>query len=349
MSNSSPLQQLTIHKPDDWHLHLRDGDMLKTVLPSTSAHFARAIIMPNLVPPITTVNDAIAYRDRIEAAIPAENNFTPLMTCYLTDNLAPTELERGFNEHVFTAAKLYPANATTNSSHGVSDISKIHAVLETMERIGMPLLVHGEVTSPDIDIFDREAVFIEKVLEPLRRDFPALKVVMEHITTKNAAEYVQSGSENLAATVTPQHLRHNRNDMLVGGIRPHLYCLPILKRNIHQTALRKLVASGFERVFLGTDSAPHPRHAKESACGCAGVFNANAALGAYAEVFEDEGALDAFEGFCSLNGPRFYGLPINEEKITLARQETSYPEQLGEGDTLVHPYLGGGSTRWGVI
>ncbi|MGJ8525844.1 Dihydroorotase [Halomonadaceae bacterium LMG 33818] len=305
--------------------------------------------MPNLVPPITTVNDAIAYRDRIEAAIPAENNFTPLMTCYLTDNLAPTELERGFNEHVFTAAKLYPANATTNSSHGVSDISKIHAVLETMERIGMPLLVHGEVTSPDIDIFDREAVFIEKVLEPLRRDFPALKVVMEHITTKNAAEYVQSGSENLAATVTPQHLRHNRNDMLVGGIRPHLYCLPILKRNIHQTALRKLVASGFERVFLGTDSAPHPRHAKESACGCAGVFNANAALGAYAEVFEDEGALDAFEGFCSLNGPRFYGLPINEEKITLARQETSYPEQLGEGDTLVHPYLGGGSTRWGVI
>lgn len=305
--------------------------------------------MPNLVPPITTVDDAIAYRNRIEAAIPAGNDFTPLMTCYLTDNLSPAELERGFNERVFTAAKLYPANATTNSSHGVSDISKIHAVLETMQRIGMPLLVHGEVTSPDIDIFDREAVFIEKVLAPLRHDFPALKVVMEHITTKNAAEYVQSGSENLAATITPQHLRHNRNDMLVGGIRPHLYCLPILKRNIHQTALRKLVASGFDRVFLGTDSAPHPRHAKESACGCAGVFNANAALGAYAEVFEDEGALDAFEGFCSLNGPRFYGLPVNEEKITLARQETSYPEQLGEGDTITHPYLGGSSTRWGVI
>jgi len=349
MSNSSPFQQLTIHKPDDWHLHLRDGDMLKTVLPSTSAHFARAIIMPNLVPPITTVKDAIAYRNRIKAAIPEGNTFTPLMTCYLTDDLAPAELERGVDEHVFTAAKLYPANATTNSSHGVSDISKIHAVLDTMQRIGIPLLVHGEVTSPDIDIFDREAVFIEKVLEPLRRDFPALKVVMEHITTKNAAEYVQSGNENLAATITPQHLRHNRNDMLVGGMRPHLYCLPILKRNIHQKALRKLVASGFDRVFLGTDSAPHPRHAKESACGCAGVFNADAALGAYAEVFEEESALDAFEGFCSLNGPRFYGLPVNEEKITLARQEVFYPEQLGEGETIVHPYLGGSSTRWGVV
>ncbi|MGJ8516171.1 dihydroorotase [Carnimonas bestiolae] len=348
MTSASAPEKLTLRRPDDWHLHLRDGAMLKAVLPSSSAHFGRAIIMPNLVPPITSVDAAIAYRERIIAAIPATDDFTPLMTCYLTDTLSANELERGHREGVFTAAKLYPANATTNSSHGVSDIANIHPLLETMQRIDMPLLIHGEVTAPDIDIFDREARFIESVLEPLRKHFPALRIVMEHITTRDAADYVQAGNEYLAATITPQHLRHNRNDMLVGGIKPHLYCLPILKRNVHQQALRALVASGFERVFLGTDSAPHPRHAKENTCGCAGVFNAPAALGVYAEVFEEEHALQHLEAFCSLNGPRFYKLPVNQGTIDLVRQETHYPDTMSEGDTLLHPFIGGASTRWGV-
>ncbi|HHU2750216.1 TPA: dihydroorotase, partial [Escherichia coli] len=265
---TAPSQVLKIRRPDDWHLHLRDGDMLKTVVPYTSEIYGRAIVMPNLAPPVTTVEAAVAYRQRILDAVPAGHDFTPLMTCYLTDSLDPNELERGFNEGVFTAAKLYPANATTNSSHGVTSVDAIMPVLERMEKIGMPLLVHGEVTHADIDIFDREARFIESVMEPLRQRLTALKVVFEHITTKDAADYVRDGNERLAATITPQHLMFNRNHMLVGGVRPHLYCLPILKRNIHQQALRELVASGFNRVFLGTDSAPHARHRKESSCGC---------------------------------------------------------------------------------
>ncbi|EMB4325708.1 dihydroorotase [Pluralibacter gergoviae] len=339
-------QVLKIRRPDDWHIHLRDGDMLKTVVPYTSEVYGRAIVMPNLVPPVTTVAAAVAYRERIMAAVPAGHRFTPLMTCYLTDTLDADELQRGFQEGVFTAAKLYPANATTNSSHGVTSTEAIMPVLERMEKIGMPLLVHGEVTHADIDIFDREARFIETVLIPLRQRLPGLKVVMEHITTKDAAEYVRDGNENLAATITPQHLMFNRNHMLVGGIRPHLYCLPILKRNIHQQALRELVASGFERAFLGTDSAPHVRHAKESSCGCAGCFNAPTALASYATVFEQMNALEHFEGFCSLNGPRFYGLPLNEDFITLERKESRVETSIALPDDTLIPFLAGETVAW---
>ncbi|HID4130966.1 dihydroorotase [Pluralibacter gergoviae] len=339
-------QVLKIRRPDDWHIHLRDGDMLKTVVPYTSEVYGRAIVMPNLVPPVTTVAAAVAYRERIMAAVPAGHRFTPLMTCYLTDTLDADELERGFQEGVFTAAKLYPANATTNSSHGVTSTEAIMPVLERMEKIGMPLLVHGEVTHADIDIFDREARFIETVLIPLRQRLPGLKVVMEHITTKDAAEYVRDGNENLAATITPQHLMFNRNHMLVGGIRPHLYCLPILKRNIHQQALRELVASGFERAFLGTDSAPHVRHAKESSCGCAGCFNAPTALASYATVFEQMNALEHFEGFCSLNGPRFYGLPLNDDFITLERKESRVETSIALPDDTLIPFLAGETVAW---
>ncbi|EPH0091735.1 dihydroorotase [Pluralibacter gergoviae] len=339
-------QVLKIRRPDDWHIHLRDGDMLKTVVPYTSEVYGRAIVMPNLVPPVTTVAAAVAYRERIMAAVPAGHRFTPLMTCYLTDTLDADELERGFQEGVFTAAKLYPANATTNSSHGVTSTEAIMPVLERMEKIGMPLLVHGEVTHADIDIFDREARFIETVLIPLRQRLPGLKVVMEHITTKDAAEYVRDGNENLAATITPQHLMFNRNHMLVGGIRPHLYCLPILKRNVHQQALRELVASGFERAFLGTDSAPHVRHAKESSCGCAGCFNAPTALASYATVFEQMNALEHFEGFCSLNGPRFYGLPLNDDFITLERKESRVETSIALPDDTLIPFLAGETVAW---
>ncbi|HFZ8995352.1 TPA: dihydroorotase [Citrobacter freundii] len=341
-------QVLTIRRPDDWHLHLRDGDMLKTVVPYTSAIYGRAIVMPNLAPPVTTVDAAIAYRQRILDAIPAGDDFTPLMTCYLTDTLDPAELERGFLEGVFTAAKLYPANATTNSTHGVTAIEKIMPVLERMEKLGMPLLVHGEVTHADIDIFDREARFIETVMEPLRQRLTALKVVFEHITTKEAAEYVRDGNELLAATITPQHLMFNRNHMLVGGIRPHLYCLPILKRNVHQQALRELATSGFERVFLGTDSAPHARHRKETSCGCAGCFNAPTALESYATVFEEMNALTHFEAFCSLNGPKFYGLPANESVIELVRTEQQIPERIGLVDDSLIPFLAGETVSWTV-
>ena len=339
-------QVLKIRRPDDWHIHLRDGEMLKTVVPYTSEVYGRAIVMPNLAPPVTTVAAAVAYRERILAAVPAGHRFTPLMTCYLTDTLDPDELERGFHEGVFTAAKLYPANATTNSSHGVTSTEAIMPVLERMEKIGMPLLVHGEVTHADIDIFDREARFIETVMIPLRQRLPGLKVVMEHITTKDAAEYVRDGNELLAATITPQHLMFNRNHMLVGGIRPHLYCLPILKRNVHQQALRELVASGFSRAFLGTDSAPHSRHAKESSCGCAGCFNAPTALASYATVFEQMNALEHFEGFCSLNGPRFYGLPVNEDTVTLERKESRVEASITLTDDTIIPFLAGETVAW---
>ncbi|WP_313487009.1 dihydroorotase [Pseudescherichia sp.] len=341
-------QVLKIRRPDDWHVHLRDGDMLKTVVPYTSETYGRAIVMPNLALPVTTVDAALAYRQRILDAVPAGHDFTPLMTCYLTDSLDPNEIERGFREGVFTAAKLYPANATTNSSHGVTSIDAIMPVLERMQTLGMPLLVHGEVTHAEIDIFDREARFIETVMEPLRQRLPALKVVFEHITTKDAADYVREGNELLAATITPQHLMFNRNHMLVGGVRPHLYCLPILKRNVHQQALRELVASGFERAFLGTDSAPHARLRKETSCGCAGCFNAPTALASYATVFEEMNALAHFEAFCSLNGPRFYGLPVNEGYVELVRDEEQVPESIALSDDTLIPFLAGEQVNWRI-
>lgn len=341
-------QVLKIRRPDDWHIHLRDDEMLKTVVPYTSQVFGRAIVMPNLVPPVTTVAAARAYRDRILAAVPQGHNFTPLMTCYLTNSLAASELVNGFEQGVFTAAKLYPANATTNSSHGVSDVAGIYPLFEQMQKIGMPLLIHGEVTDPAVDIFDREARFIEQVMEPIRRQFPELKIVFEHITTKEAAQYVQAGNRFLGATITPQHLMFNRNHMLVGGIRPHLFCLPILKRNVHQEALRQAVASGSDRFFLGTDSAPHLKHRKESSCGCAGCFNAPNAIPAYAAVFEQLGALEHFEAFCSLNGPRFYGLPLNEDFIELQRVPTAQPEEIALGNESVIPFLAGETLNWSL-
>lgn len=339
---------LMLRYPDDAHLHLRDGDMLRRVVPFSSAHFARAIIMPNLATPITRVDAARKYRDRILAAVPQGSDFTPLMTCYLTESLSTDTLEQGYQEGVFTAAKLYPANATTNSSFGVNHWHNITPLLETMQRLGMPLLVHGEVTDVDVDIFDREAVFIDRVLTPMRHAFPELKVVMEHITTREAADYVREGGTHLAATVTPQHVYFDRNAMLVGGIKPHLYCLPILKRREHTEALRQLITSGFERVFLGTDSAPHARNAKESACGCAGVFNAPTALAAYADVFEQASALQHLNAFCSENGARFYGLPLNEGRVRLIRRATQVPERIGDDEHMVIPFLAGETLNWSV-
>ncbi|PLR39935.1 dihydroorotase [Chimaeribacter arupi] len=341
-------QVLKIRRPDDWHIHLRDDDMLRTVVPYTSDVFGRAIVMPNLTPPVTSVAQAIAYRERILAAVPSGHHFTPLMTCYLTDSLAASELVQGFEQGVFTAAKLYPANATTNSSHGVTDVPGIYPLFEEMQRIGMPLLIHGEVTHAHVDIFDREARFIDEVMDPIRRHFPALKIVFEHITTKDAADYVLAGDRYLGATVTPQHLMFNRNDMLVGGIRPHLFCLPILKRNIHQQALRSAVASGSDRFFLGTDSAPHTRHRKESSCGCAGCFNAPLAMSAYATVFDELGALEHLEAFASLNGPQFYGLPVNEGFIELTRTDVVQEEEIVVAGESVVPFLAGQTLPWRV-
>ncbi|CRY54218.1 MULTISPECIES: dihydroorotase [Yersinia] len=341
-------QTLKIRRPDDWHIHLRDDEMLSTVLPYTSEVFARAIVMPNLAPPITTVSSAIAYRDRILAAVPAGHKFTPLMTCYLTDSLDINELTAGYEQGVFTAAKLYPANATTNSNHGVSDIPAIYPLFEQMQKMGMPLLIHGEVTDAAVDIFDREARFIDQVMEPIRRHFPELKIVFEHITTKDAADYVLAGNRFLGATITPQHLMFNRNHMLVGGIRPHLFCLPILKRSTHQEALRQAVASGSDRFFLGTDSAPHAKHRKESSCGCAGVFNAPSALPAYATVFEELNALQHLEAFCSLNGPRFYDLPVNDDYVELVRSPFQQPEEITLGNESIVPYLAGQTINWSV-
>jgi dihydroorotase len=321
------IETLTIRRPDDWHVHLRDGDMLKTVAPYTARQFARAIVMPNLAPPITTPEMANAYRDRIVAA--AGTSFTPLMTCYLTDSADPDEIARGFEEGAWIAAKLYPAGATTNSASGVTDIRNISAVLERMEKIGMVLCVHGEVTDPQVDVFDREAVFIDRVLEGVVRDFPGLKIVFEHITTADAADFVAGSGDNIAATVTPQHLIINRNAIFAGGLRPHAYCLPVAKREEHRLAVRKAATSGSAKFFLGTDSAPHTREAKESSCGCAGIFNAPFALESYVTVFDEEGALDRFEAFASENGPRFYGLPLNEGAVTLERAETTVPDEIG--------------------
>jgi dihydroorotase len=323
---------LSLRRPDDWHVHLRDGALLQAVLPSTAAQFARAIVMPNLSPPITTVAAALAYRQRILAALPDGSGFTPLLTAYLTDTIDPAELERGFGAGVFTACKLYPANATTNSAAGVSDLAKLSAVFETLERIGMPLLIHGEVTDAEIDIFDREAVFIERHLEPLLRRHPGLKVVLEHITTAEAAAFVAASDFKLAATITPHHLHINRNAMFRGGLRPDFFCLPVAKREQHRLALRAAAISGNPRFFLGTDSAPHPRHAKEAACGCAGIFNAPYAIESYALAFEQEGALDRLEAFASEFGPRFYGLPLNEDRLTLVREAQLVPSRLHLND-----------------
>jgi len=344
--------KLTIRRPDDWHLHLRDGATLSAVLPFTAAHYGRAIVMPNLTPPVTTTAAAIAYRERILAALPAHTDFTPLMTCYLTDNTDPDEVETGFKQGVFTAVKLYPARATTNSEFGVTSWDKIRGVLARMEKIGMPLLVHGEEADPEIDIFDREGAFIDRVLSDwMTRDYPELKIVLEHITTKDGADFVQQAGSNIGATVTPHHLVINRNDILAGGIRPHLYCLPIAKREKHRKALRDAVASGDQSFFLGTDSAPHPINAKETDCGCAGIFNVPNAIEIYANVFEEMDAIQHFEGFASLNGPNFYGLEPNSSNLTLVRSPQTVIDKIvvADGNDSIRPFLAGENINWSVI
>ncbi|HEY4030805.1 MAG TPA: dihydroorotase [Caulobacteraceae bacterium] len=345
MPQASPTR-LVIRRPDDWHVHLRDGAMLKTVLDYTARQFGRAIVMPNLGPPVTTTALAQAYRERILAALEPGRAFEPLMTCYLTDATDPADVEQGFKARVFTACKLYPAHATTNSAHGVTDVAKIHSVLERMQAIGMPLLVHGEVTDPAVDIFDREAVFIERVFAGIARDFPALKVVFEHITTEEAADFVTSSGPNIAATVTPHHLRINRNALFQGGMRPHMYCLPVAKREKHRLALRKAATSGSPKFFLGTDTAPHAIARKEQDCGCAGIFNAPFALESYAMTFEEEGALDRLEAFASENGPRFYGLPLGEGQVVLERAPVEVPEQVGEGAEVLKSFHAGETLPW---
>lgn len=346
MTISGTSTTITIRRPDDWHVHLRDGALLAGVAPHTARQFARAIVMPNLSPPMTDVAGVAAYRDRIVAALPAGTDFTPLMTLYLTDHTDPDEVARGHAAGVFVAAKLYPAHATTGSACGVTDITHIMPVLARMEAIGMPLLIHGEVTDSHVDIFDREAVFIERTLEPLVRALPGLRVVFEHITTAEAAEFVQSAGANLAATITPQHLHINRNAMFAGGIRPHAYCLPVAKREHHRQALRRAATSGSAQFFLGTDSAPHDRELKEAACGCAGIFNAPFALESYLAVFEEEGALDKFEGFASEHGPRFYRLPLNEGTVTLERGATAVPDEIDVGAVKVVPFHAGEVLGW---
>jgi dihydroorotase len=334
------LQTLTIRRPDDWHVHLRDGEMLQRVAPYTARQFARAIVMPNLAPPITSVEAASAHRERIVAA--AGSDFTPLMTCYLTDHANADEIARGYEDGVWLAAKLYPAHATTNSAFGVTDVRNIYPALERMQRIGMVLCVHGEVTNPEVDVFDREAAFIERVLKPLVVEFPELKIVFEHITTSEAVQFVMDATPRIAATITPQHLHINRNAMFAGGLRPHAYCLPVAKREKHRLAVRSAAVSGSPKFFLGTDSAPHPRSAKESACGCAGIFNAPFALESYAAVFDEEGALEQLEAFASANGARFYGLPLNEGTITLERAACEVPDEI-EG---LVPFHAGETLPW---
>ena len=336
---------LTITRPDDWHLHVRDGAPLHTVVPHTAAQFGRAIIMPNLRPPVTTALQALEYKQRILTAVPAGVSFEPLMTLYLTDNLPPDEIARA-KEAGVVAAKLYPAGATTNSDAGVTDLRKTYKTLEAMQKAGLLLLVHGEVTSPDIDLFDREAVFIEQQLIPLRRDFPELKIVFEHITTKEAADYVQEADRFTAATLTAHHLLYNRNAIFTGGIRPHYYCLPVLKRETHRQALVQAATSGSAKFFLGTDSAPHPAHLKEHASGCAGCYTAHAAIELYAEAFEQRNALDKLEGFASCHGPDFYGLPRNTDRITLVREDWVGPTELPLGEQVVIPLRAGEKLRW---
>ncbi|BDW85664.1 dihydroorotase [Roseicyclus marinus] len=343
--------RLTLRRPDDWHLHLRDGAMLAGVLPETARHFARAIVMPNLVPPVVTGDDARAYRDRILAALPAGMDFTPLMTLYLTEATDPADVAAAHAAGLIHAVKLYPAGATTNSQSGVRDLTKVTAVLEKMAEIGLPLCIHGEVTTPEVDIFDREQVFLDTVLEPLRRRIPELKVTLEHITTSHGIDYVAGASGDIAGTITTHHLMINRNHMLVGGIRPHYYCLPVAKRSTHQQALRRAATSGNPRFFLGTDSAPHTDPTKESACGCAGVFSATNTLSCLAHVFEEEGALDKLEGFTSLFGPARYGLAPNDTLITLEKRDTpaAYPAKIVTGAGPVTLFDPGHPLHWHVI
>ncbi|KVC76033.1 dihydroorotase [Burkholderia ubonensis] len=348
-SNASSPATLTLARPDDWHLHVRDGEMLAAVLPHTARQFGRAIIMPNLKPPVTTTAQAHAYRERILAAVPAGVAFEPLMTLYLTDNTPPDEIRRARESGFVHGVKLYPAGATTNSDHGVTDLAKCAKTLEAMQEAGMPLLVHGEVTDASIDLFDREKVFIDRVMTPLRRDFPGLKVVFEHITTKDAADYVRDADAApglIGATITAHHLLYNRNAIFVGGIRPHYYCLPVLKRETHRVALVEAATSGNPRFFLGTDSAPHARNAKEAACGCAGCYTALHALELYAEAFDNAGALDKLEGFASFYGADFYGLPRAAETVTLRREPWELPLEILAGDTPVVPLRAGEAIGW---
>lgn len=339
---------ITITRPDDWHLHLRDGATMASVLPHTARQFARAIVMPNLKPPVTTTAQALAYRDRILAALPSGMDFEPLMTLYLTDNTAPEEIIRAKESGLIHAVKLYPAGATTNSDAGVTDLRKCYRALEAMQQVGMPLLVHGEVTDSEIDIFDREAVFIDRVMKPLRSDMPELKVVFEHITTQDAAHYVQEAGQHTVATITAHHLLYNRNEIFKGGIRPHYYCLPVLKRETHRKALMQAAISGSGKFFLGTDSAPHARNTKEHACGCAGCYTALHAMELYAQAFDQANALDKLEGFASLHGPDFYGLPRNSGTITLVRQSWTLPSELPMGESTVVPLNGGETMDWAM-
>ncbi|GAB3548205.1 dihydroorotase [Noviherbaspirillum agri] len=345
-TQTNQINTLTITRPDDWHLHLRDGAALASVLPHSARQFARAIVMPNLKPPVTTTVQAAAYRERILAALPAGMSLEPLMTLYLTDNTPPDEIRRAKDSGFIHAVKLYPAGATTNSDAGVTALSKCYKTLEVMQELGMPFLVHGEVTDPAVDIFDREAVFIDRVMQPLRRDMPALKVVFEHITTKDAAQYVSEADGPVAATITAHHLLYNRNEIFKGGIRPHYYCLPVLKREEHRQALVRVATSGSPKFFLGTDSAPHAKGLKEHACGCAGCYTALHAMELYAQAFDQAGALDKLEAFASFNGPAFYGLPRNSGTITLKRETWTLPAELPLGDATVVPLNGGEIIDW---
>jgi len=346
---SNAIQTLTITRPDDWHLHLRDGAAMASVLPHSARQFARAIVMPNLKPPVTTAADAAAYRERILAALPHGLQFEPLMTLYLTDNTEPDEIRRALDTGFIHAVKLYPEGATTNSAAGVTDLKKCYKTLEAMQETGMPLLVHGEVTDQDIDLFDREAVFIERVMKPLRAAMPALKVVFEHITTRDAAQYVAEADGPIGATITAHHLLYNRNEIFRGGIRPHYYCLPVLKREEHRKALVAAATSGNRRFFLGTDSAPHPVGAKEAACGCAGCYTALHAMELYATAFDHAGALDKLEAFASLNGPAFYGLPVNEGKIVLKRETWTLPGSVSMGDQQLVPLNADEQINWKML
>jgi len=340
------MQQLTLVRPDDWHLHLRDGALMRSILPDTARQFARAIVMPNLRPPVTNTEQALAYRERILAALPSGFAFEPLMTLYLTDNTSVEEIRKAKQSGLIHAVKYYPAGATTNSDAGVTDLRKTYAALEEMQRCGMPLLLHGEVTDPAVDVFDRESVFIARMLIPLLRDLPELRVVFEHITTADAAQFVAEAADNIAATITAHHLLYNRNAMLVGGIRPHYYCLPVLKRETHREALLIAATSGNKKFFLGTDSAPHAQHSKETACGCAGCYTAHAALELYAEVFEQAGALDKLEGFASFFGADFYGLPRNTRKISLRKEEWRVSATMEIGEHRLVPLRAGEMMKW---
>jgi dihydroorotase len=343
------MKTLTFTRPDDWHLHLRDDALMHSVLPDTARQFARAIVMPNLRPPVTNTVLAVQYRQRIMAALPQGAAFEPLMTLYLTNNSSADEIRKAKQSGAVHAVKLYPAGATTNSDVGVTDLRKTYAALEEMQRCGMPLLVHGEVTDSSIDIFDREAVFIERVLQPLLQDMPNLRVVFEHITTKDAAQFVASAPDNIAATLTAHHLLYNRNAMLAGGIRPHFYCLPILKRETHREALIKAATGGSKKFFLGTDSAPHAQHTKENACGCAGCYTAHAAIELYAEAFEAAGALDKLEGFASFYGADYYGLPRNKQQVTLRKEEWQVPASVGFGEHHLVPLRAGEKMKWKLV